>query len=434
MVFCCCFGKRAGPAVEEAKMDNITIHDQKLCYVVDSGSDEKYCAVEDILTFLQNNFNSHKTIFSPMNKNVKGILKKVKKNKKIRRYNYVRINNPKSGKRTEFCPLSTFLPLINVADLNSTEVTSLYILLLGRLDASPPPFPTASRTQAWSDGQPKKFHAENKDIEMESVVAFSDIGSPSKETGIKQEILALDSFKGVDSTCKTPKASEERNNELTTNNDGKKNKKKAKNRLKRIVKMNVKELENNFRVISERFEKLIDENKSVLSSPRPLDNKENNSTDANGSGKEKDAKEIELEQQAKFLADRRAKRMSNKNKIVELIEGTEKLTYAMPRWRHEMLGNLNPRPEYILRGKKLFRLIARIVLHFYVKPMLNVRQKKFQDRYNLMKEFSRSTKLFFDICCGWMGKLMYIPVTSILQVACFHIICCAFSQCHDCSG
>jgi hypothetical protein len=108
------------------------------------------------------------------------------------------------------------------------------------------------------------------------------------------------------------------------------------------------------------------------------------------------------------------RRQEMKSKINSLLSKGD--TYRMPLWRHRLAGTRNPLPESVMRGKQLFRMAARLVLHFYVQPQLRVQQRR-QGRKNAdLDALMKNLILFLEACGTWLGKAVKLPVASILQV------------------
>jgi hypothetical protein len=245
----------------------------------------------------------------------------------------------------------------------------------------------------------------------------------------------------------------------TSKREQKKEQKKKKKLLKlqaavaaaRVKQQQLQQMEQNYQRISRQFEAMIAENKTLLVSPRTsittIDpdlehDQEHDQQQVESkppllvvhSEQDKDlthththphthaetdslsVREAVLQQQSELLADKRAKMMKHKHEITKLLNESSTLTVAIPRWRHEAAGNKDPTPSLILGGKRLFRVIALMVLHFYAKPILKVRKRRVESKEVLLKEFALSSKLFFDICSGWVGRVVQVPLLSILKV------------------
>ena len=428
------FGKKADPSLDQASLECIVCHDQKIEFVIDSAESEKYCSLNDLLSFFQATFRSHKAVFSVHGKEVKKIISQAKKAKQIRKFMYLKYVSTGQREKTDFYPLVLFLPLFNVGLMSADEVESLNSVLRKRLNMSSsrssvpiaPLAPTAAAT-AKKDG----VDEDERSVTPVEIIT-GDIGTPTNGGNNLVVDTQLLSFNENNSSTFSPmpgsldtEVKEQANSDSANTVNSKAEKKKKK--LKKVVELNLKEIEENYMKINLKFESMIAENKALLVSPRPLqgvddlpsDQQSEKKDDAQvDTGAADDGWQHQLKKQEQFLADRKAKRLENKNEIVSLLEARseEVLSFPMPAWRHKLAGNNNPAPAMVLRGKSLFRVAAMVVLHFYAKPILNVRRRRREGKNVMLKEFSQSTKLFFDICSSWVGKKVQIPLSSILKV------------------
>ena len=119
-------------------------------------------------------------------------------------------------------------------------------------------------------------------------------------------------------------------------------------------------------------------------------------------------KELRRNEERKKRAEARAK--------IDSLLNNDKLEFKIPRWRHELNGNKNPKSEQILKGKSLFRLVARLVLYFYAKPIVRVRIMRIMGRDALKEDFTKSILLSLDTCASWLTALTKVPLSSIVQV------------------
>jgi hypothetical protein len=111
----------------------------------------------------------------------------------------------------------------------------------------------------------------------------------------------------------------------------------------------------------------------------------------------------------------RKKRAEARDKIDSLLNN-EKLEFKIPRWKHELNGNMNPKPELVLKGRGLFRMVARLVLYFYAKPIVRVRIMRIMGRDMLKEELTKATLLSLDTCASWLTHAVKVPLASIVQV------------------
>lgn len=113
--------------------------------------------------------------------------------------------------------------------------------------------------------------------------------------------------------------------------------------------------------------------------------------------------------------EERKKRAEARDKIDSLLNN-ENLEFKIPRWKHELNGNKDPKPELVLKGKSLFRMAARVVLYFYAKPIVRVRIMRIMGRNQLKEDLTKATLLSLDTCASWLTSTTKVPITSIVQV------------------
>eukprot|EP00603_Paraphysomonas_imperforata_P011387 CAMPEP_0114453712 /NCGR_PEP_ID=MMETSP0104-20121206/2192_1 /TAXON_ID=37642 ORGANISM="Paraphysomonas imperforata, Strain PA2" /NCGR_SAMPLE_ID=MMETSP0104 /ASSEMBLY_ACC=CAM_ASM_000202 /LENGTH=849 /DNA_ID=CAMNT_0001626043 /DNA_START=129 /DNA_END=2678 /DNA_ORIENTATION=- len=112
--------------------------------------------------------------------------------------------------------------------------------------------------------------------------------------------------------------------------------------------------------------------------------------------------------------EERKKRAEARIKIDSLLNN-ENLEFKIPRWKHIQNGNMDPKPEQILKGKSLFRMAAYLVLYFYAKPMVRVRVMRIMGRDMLKEDLTKATLLSLDTCASWLTSAIKIPLISIMQ-------------------
>jgi hypothetical protein len=105
-----------------------------------------------------------------------------------------------------------------------------------------------------------------------------------------------------------------------------------------------------------------------------------------------------------------------KRKVDQLIKISANAPAVMPLWRHKLNGRLDPPPETILKGKRLLRLIVRVVLYMFVRPTVAVMRRKLNAREVDRKDLQKTLKLLAGSFDDWLGKLVQLPVTSVAQV------------------
>lgn len=160
---------------------------------------------------------------------------------------------------------------------------------------------------------------------------------------------------------------------------------------------------------SEHLDAAIDDNKKLLAGDIPvLDSKLNQIDKKNA--------EADREKKKKMKLEEKQRRQRMKLQMDSLLQGQN--LNILPRWRHRLRGNMNPKPEEILKGKGLFRVAYYLVMHFYVKPRLSIRNRKAQTKSSEMDSLLKSLLLFIDNTSHWLGKLVKTPISSIIQVFC----------------
>lgn len=105
-----------------------------------------------------------------------------------------------------------------------------------------------------------------------------------------------------------------------------------------------------------------------------------------------------------------------KRKLEEMIKINAKTPAVMPLWRHRLNGRHDPPPETVLRGRRLFRLIAKAVMYMFIKPTVAVIRRKLNARESHRKDLQKTLRLLAGAFDDWLGKIVQLPVTSIVQV------------------
>ncbi len=126
----------------------------------------------------------------------------------------------------------------------------------------------------------------------------------------------------------------------------------------------------------------------------------------------------ELKQSAtQELDEEQAHDKKKRNYLKEMLKSqiSGKSQFAMPMWRHIAAGNHNPPPELVMKGAALFRCIANIIIALVVRPRLSVRDKQASERDAEMQSLMKSLKLYIEPATSWMGKIVKIPLQTIVQ-------------------
>jgi hypothetical protein len=158
---------------------------------------------------------------------------------------------------------------------------------------------------------------------------------------------------------------------------------------------------------SNHLDAAIDDNKKLLQGDLPiLLNQSNN--------KSMKMTEAEREAKKKLKLEEKQRRQKLKLQMDSLLRG--QVLNILPRWRHRLRGNWNPKPEEILKGKSLFRVGYLMVMYFYIKPRRAIQHRKAQTKASEMDSFLKSLLLLIDNMGHWIGKLVKLPISSIIQV------------------
>lgn len=107
----------------------------------------------------------------------------------------------------------------------------------------------------------------------------------------------------------------------------------------------------------------------------------------------------------------------DKKKIESLLKENDKVPVRMPLWRHRLYGRYNPDERTVLRGVRLFRVIARSLLYLILVPSLATFKRKQSRRESERKDLERMLKIVSGEFDDWFGKLIHLPVSSIVQVS-----------------
>eukprot|EP01032_Pedospumella_encystans_P016132 gene16132-18416_t len=104
-----------------------------------------------------------------------------------------------------------------------------------------------------------------------------------------------------------------------------------------------------------------------------------------------------------------------KKKLEQLIKVNANSPAVMPLWRHKLEGRLDPPAELILKGIRLFRVIARSILNLIVKPTVTRIKRIIVVRERERKELQKTLNIAAGGLGDWIGKIVQLPVSSIAQ-------------------
>lgn len=110
-----------------------------------------------------------------------------------------------------------------------------------------------------------------------------------------------------------------------------------------------------------------------------------------------------------------------KRKTEHLIKVSANAPVVMPLWRHKLNGRMDPPPEAILKGARLFRLIVKSLLMLIIKPIVQSLKRKLSLRERQRKELQKSLRIVAGSLDDWLGKIVQLPVSTITQVLSLHV-------------
>lgn len=190
---------------------------------------------------------------------------------------------------------------------------------------------------------------------------------------------------------------------ISKNNEKRKLRKEKESAQRILLQQSIADLQR----FSEHLDATIDDNKKLLLGDLPLLDTKFNLMDMK-------ITEAEREKKKKMKLEEKQKRQKLKLQMDSLLQGQN--LNILPLWRHRLRGTINPKPEEVLKGKSMFRVAYYMVMHFYVKPRLSVQNRKAQTKSSEMDSLLKSLLLFIDNTSHWLGKLIKIPISSIIQV------------------
>ena len=199
------------------------------------------------------------------------------------------------------------------------------------------------------------------------------------------------------------------NNSSNSSNEASKNKEKKKlKKLKQMEQHNLlKQTITDMKRLSDHLNAAIDDNQKLLAGELSL-------YESKGLINENNLPHEDYEKKKKQKQEEKQKRQKLKIQMDSLLQG--QLLNILPLWRHRLRGNINPKSEEILKGKSLFRVACIVVLYFYVKPQISILNRKSQTRSSEMDSLLKSILLFLDNSGHWIGKVVRLPISSIIQV------------------
>lgn len=111
-----------------------------------------------------------------------------------------------------------------------------------------------------------------------------------------------------------------------------------------------------------------------------------------------------------------------RNYIKEMLKNqlNQRTLFCMPLWRHKLLGNPNPPPDFVMKGKAMFRCIVNMIICVFIRPMIAVRERNLRQREGARSDLMRTLNMYIDPTSAWIGKIIRIPVSSLVQDRTLH--------------
>lgn len=106
-----------------------------------------------------------------------------------------------------------------------------------------------------------------------------------------------------------------------------------------------------------------------------------------------------------------------KNRMRKLMQRAEKHFQKLPLWRHRLKGVRDPPPEAVLKGKALFRGIAKAVICLLLRPKLTILRRRAQFRAKETAELAKDMVAYSEFVCAWLGRTAKVPLSSAEQDA-----------------
>jgi hypothetical protein len=269
-----------------------------------------------------------------------------------------------------------------------------------RVKRNPSPVPIEATSQP-SRSRPTSNHSLPKQTSSDSLIPPSD----SEDLNSQSSKPPLHSSPSSSSSSLLPPKPKKKKKQKTSEQIQKKKLQKEKESQQRnLLEQSLTDLKR----FSHHLDAAIDDNKKLLNGDLPILDSKLNLLDQNK------MTEAEREQKKKLKMEEKQKRQKLKLQMDSLIRG--QILNILPRWRHRLRGNWNPKPEEILKGKSLFRVGYLMVMYFYVKPRHAIQHRKAQTKSSEMDSFLKSLLLLIDNTGHWIGKLIKLPISSIIQV------------------
>ena len=106
-----------------------------------------------------------------------------------------------------------------------------------------------------------------------------------------------------------------------------------------------------------------------------------------------------------------------KNIMENLIKRSErKNKNRKPLWRHRLAGLSNPPPDLLITGPQLFRAVVKAIIGLIIRPRLLIFHRKTSTQTKERRVLSKTLNVLSDSITEWMGKLVQVPVSTLVQV------------------
>lgn len=116
-----------------------------------------------------------------------------------------------------------------------------------------------------------------------------------------------------------------------------------------------------------------------------------------------------LTNEEQLLAEERENNKSNFRNIVK----RNTTLYKMPKWRHVSLGNANPEPALVLKGKRLFHVIAWGIIVVFIRPSLAAHKRRLSSKRKEKSDLLKAIFLYMDLWDSLLAKISKQSLASI---------------------
>jgi hypothetical protein len=121
-----------------------------------------------------------------------------------------------------------------------------------------------------------------------------------------------------------------------------------------------------------------------------------------------------LSKDQKAQKAQREESKQNRQNIESLLK-KQNATMRLPLWRHKLAGILNPPKSQIIGGSRLFRCVVLSVIAMIIRPSLTISGRELKRMQTFRKEFDKTLIIVLESISDWLGKIVQLPITSIVQ-------------------